>query len=320
MRNQASPFHLSRVIRCNISKSIPPFGGHPFHPFLGGTSVPSILFLGGTSVPAFLRLSLTACSATGPKQVFRHWPRVFCLNHFHCHRVIFIPALVWIRGSLTSRSIGRLSELHWFVTSTSVFLVESYVMGDFPGLCKWATARGPPHETTLVPVVHTSLFPSKAFAGSSELVLLRVGRLSGGLDLIHPCETVQTSCARVLSQLNCFCHHLDVKISGSILDWRNLNSSSEMDDLHSFLSIWLGVHRGSSWTSPFGTALVLTLVSSVGSIGRGDPSASLAWSCEDTFSVGKMAAESVHPPPRCRLFGGDRGKSPWNLRGWRALR
>ena len=119
------------------------------------------------------------------------------------------------------------------------------------GHCKRTTAQNHP-----VPVLHTSLFSSKGPVSWFYFVLVD----SGGLDLIHPCETVQTSCARVISRLNCFCHHLDVKISGSIMDWRN--ASSEMDDLHSFLSIWLGVHRGSSWTSPFGAALVLTLVSS----------------------------------------------------------
>ena len=134
--SSASPFQLSSVVRCNISKSIPTFRG---------TSVPSVFFLGGTSVPSILFFGWDICSSLsssvadclfghGPKQVFSHWPRVFLNHSFSLPQGGFIPAaLVWIRGS-SSRSIGRLSELHWFATSTSVFfLVESDV-----GRFSWA--------------------------------------------------------------------------------------------------------------------------------------------------------------------------------------
>ena len=187
------------VLRCNISKSIPPFGGHPFHPFfLGGTSVPSILFLGGTSVPAFLRLSLTACSAPDPSKSSDTGPG-FLLESFSLPQGDF-------HSSTCLDSWKFIIEVHWTTGQRSIglshpcvfFLLWNLLSEDFPGLCKWATAIGPPPARNH-PVVHTCLFSSKGPVSWLYFVLVDDG--------LWFFPVSRPAAPEFLPRLNCFCHY-----------------------------------------------------------------------------------------------------------------
>ena len=151
MRNQASPFHLGR----------PPLQHQQVHSTFRGTSVPSVFF--GWDIcsihPFFGWDICSSLSSSVADCLFGHGTQAslqtlaqgfFCLNHFHCHRVIFIPALVWIRGSSSSRSIGRLVSaplvcpIHVFVSSCGICCRKIFL-----GFASGPTVIGPHlHETT----------------------------------------------------------------------------------------------------------------------------------------------------------------------------
>ena len=132
-------------------------GTKQVHSTFGGSSVPSA-FLGGTSVPAFLRLSLTACSAPDPSKssdTGPGYPESFSLPQGGCTCLDSWKFIIEVHWTTGQSSIG-LSHPCVF------FLLWNLLSGDFPGLCKWATAIGPTcTKPPWVPVVHTSLFSSK---------------------------------------------------------------------------------------------------------------------------------------------------------------